>query len=330
MSVLYVQSTQKGSGKTAFCTSLAKLLNDQSKKSIVVKVNSDADEFDIDTSSFNLLLGQKTIKLPDLNNSKDYIKELSSAIKKLEKDYDVVIVEGSYHLDIKDATQLWNNLSAKIILIHGYELDYKIENYSKEYKNVGENLIGVLINKLPRYQVSTAGDSIVPSFESIGINCIGVVPENRKLVGISLDQLVSHIGGKYIIGEDFDKSPIESIVIGGTGLDSGEVTFSKRSNQAIVIRSDRPDIQMAALRNEISCLLVTDGLNIIEYVYYEAENQNVPIIGVEKSTIEIMETLSNVSEISKFDTNEKLDFSKTFFSENIDLDLICQQIGISS
>ncbi|MFL2746298.1 MAG: hypothetical protein ACJ0A9_03140 [Dehalococcoidia bacterium] len=96
-------------------------------------------------------------------------------------------------------------------------------------------MIGVLINKLPRYQVSTAGDSIVPSFESIGINCIGVVPENRKLVGISLDQLVSHIGGKYIIGEDFDKSPIESIVIGGTGLDSGEVTFSKRINQAIVI-----------------------------------------------------------------------------------------------
>ena len=133
------------------------------------------------------MLGQKTIKLPDLNNSKDYIKELSSAIKKLEKDYDVVIVEGSYHLDIKDATQLWNNLSAKIILIHGYELDYKIEKYSKEYKNVGENLIGVLINKLPRYQVSTASDSIVPSFESIGINCIGVVPENRKLVGISLD-----------------------------------------------------------------------------------------------------------------------------------------------
>ena len=328
MSVLYVHSTKKGSGKTVFCATLAKLLNDQSKKSIVVKVNSDADEFDQDTSNFSLLLGQKKVELPDLNNSTNYIKKLSSTIKKLENDFDVVIVEGSYHMDIKDATLLWNNLSAKIILIHGYDMDSKIENYSKSYKDIGENLIGVLINKLPRYQVSTAGNSIVPDFESLGINCIGVVPENRKLVGISLDQLVSHIGGQYIIGEDFDKSPIESIVIGGTGLDSGEITFSTRTNQAIVIRSDRPDIQMAALRNEISCLLVTGGTNIIEYVYYEAENQNVPIIGVEKSTIEIMEILSNISEISKFDTNEKLDFSKAFFRENIDLDLICQQIGI--
>jgi len=328
MSVLYVQSTEKGSGKTVFCATLAKLLNDQSKKSIVVKVNSNADEFDQDTSSFSLLLGQKRVELPDLNNSTNYIKELSSTIKKLEKDFDLVIVEGSYYMDIKDATLLWNNLSAKIILIHGYDMDSKIENYSKPYKDIGENLIGVLINKLPRYQVSTAGDSIVPGFESIGINCIGVVPENRKLVGISLDQLISHTGGQYIIGEDFDKSPIENIVIGGTGMDPGEITFSKRTNQAVVIRSDRPDIQMAALRNEISCLLVTCGTNINEYVYYEAENQNVPIIGVEKSTIEIMEILSNISETSKFDTNEKLDFSKTFFRENIDLDLICQQIGV--
>ena len=328
MTVLYVQSTQKSSGKTAFCATLAKLLGDKSKKSIVIKVNSSHDEFDLNSDIINLLLGQKSIKLPDPDNSKDYIKELSSTIKKLESEFDLIIVEGSNNMDIKDTTTLCDNLSAKIILIHGYDKDLKINDYSDLGKNIGEKLIGVLINKLPRYQVSTAEDSIVSDFKSIGINCIGVVPENRKLVGVSIDQLKEHVGGEYLIGQDFDKGLVENIVIGGTGLDSGEVTFSRRTNQAIVIRSDRPDIQMAALKNEISCLIVTAGLKIIEYVYYEAENQNIPIIGVEKSTIEVMDILSNISEISKFDALEKLDFSKTFFPENIDLELIFEKIGI--
>ena len=65
--------------------------------------------------------------------------------------------------------------------------------------------------------------------------------------------------------------------MGGWGLDAGELYFGLRESKAVIVRGDRPDMQMAALTTPTTCMLLTQGIEPIEYVRNEAELEEVPI-----------------------------------------------------
>ena len=55
-------------------------------------------------------------------------------------------------------------------------------------------------------------------------------------------------------------------------------------NKAVIVRGDRPDLQMAALNTSTACIVLTKGVEPIEYVRYEAEQEEVSLIVVETDT----------------------------------------------
>ena len=90
-------------------------------------------------------------------------------------------------------------------------------------------------------------------------------------------------------------APIEWFQVGAMSLDPGELRFGLYENNAVVVRGDRPDIQMSALNSSVSCLVLTGGLEPIEYITYEAGEEEVPVMVVETDTDSTMLALNDVT-----------------------------------
>ena len=61
-----------------------------------------------------------------------------------------------------------------------------------------------------------------------------------------------------------------------------------------MVRGDRPDLQMAALTTSTSCLILTEGQHPIQYITYHAEQEEIPILLTQDSTLTTMDRLNTL------------------------------------
>ena len=108
--------------------------------------------------------------------------------------------------------------------------------------------------------------------------------------------LAEHLDGEFLLFPELGDSLVEYVMTGGWFLDQGVHVFSRRDHKAVVVRGDRPDLQMAALETSTVCLVLTGGINPIQYVTYHAEQEEVPLVQVPHSTLETLQRLHTVDQ----------------------------------
>ena len=104
-------------------------------------------------------------------------------------------------------------------------------------------------------------------------------------------------------------------------LDWGPEYFSTRKNVALVVRGDRPDVQLSALQSgTLNVLIATSGISPVEYIIYEAKKLSIPVLIVDENTEEAISKLSDSFEINGFDHNEKVMHSNRILNDNLNFD----------
>ena len=81
----------------------------------------------------------------------------------------------------------------------------------------GDRLIGAVVNGRTEYQGTAVETEFIPALEALGIRALGVVPEDRKLVSSTIDQIVEHLDGRYLEGSEYGERIIEHFLVGGDG-----------------------------------------------------------------------------------------------------------------
>ena len=114
------------------------------------------------------------------------------------------------------------------------------------------------------------------------------------------------------------------------GLDSGEVYFGTRDSKAVIVRGDRPDVQMSALTTSTLCLVLTGGIEPIEYVLYEAELEEVPVAVVPAETLDAMAALDGLSARARFDHPAKLERLSELVGGHVDVDALYGTLGVAA
>ena len=166
--------------------------------------------------------------------------------------------------------------------------------------------------------------------ESRGLASLGVIPEDRSLLGVTVGQVASHLKGRYVVGEVLADSLVQHFLVGGFGMDSGLEYFGLRDNKAVIVRGDRPDVQMAALQTPTTCMVLTKGIEPIEYVLNEAELEEVPVVVVESNTLDTMAALSAVQDLARFDHPAKLARYVELLEEHVDVGAILSGLGMAA
>jgi BioD-like phosphotransacetylase family protein len=336
MATLLVASDQGGAGKTALCAGLAAELRRNGRSVSVLKpfAGENGPDPDADTQAFAQLLGEPMPGEP-VRVGQDGLPSgaLEAAVEARDRALDgreIVVIEGSSALSEAATAETADALDASVVLVTESSPDMDASTLGAWRAALGDRLLGVVVNGLTRYQGHDTHNRLVPEIRSQGIATLGVIPEDRSLLSVTVGDIASHLGGRFILNEDEDGALVEHIMIGGLGMDSGTLYFSLHRNKAVVVRGDRPDIQMAALVTPTACMVLTMGIPPIEYVLNEAELEEVPLIVVDPGTIETMDALATLQDNARFDHPAKLERMSELVRRHVDLEAIERGMGMAN
>jgi BioD-like phosphotransacetylase family protein len=280
LAALYVSSPYVGAGKTALCAGLGRNLRRDGKKvgffkPIIAGIKS-AEAIDSDAQFMKRVLSLKEPAeslCPVIGGKGDIARKIKQAYAKVAKGKDIVIVEGVWRQrpggkPAEASYEVAKALDARVIIVEPYS---ETLSAGISYKDFGDYLLGVVVNKVPRSRLSA-------EFGKGEVDILGVLPEDRVLAALTVGELAEHIGGELLNGADKSSGMIEGFMLGAMTLDSGLDYFGRKDNKAVVVKGERPDMQLAALETSTRCLVVSGGAEPIHSVLRKAEDKGIPII----------------------------------------------------
>ena len=294
MPSIYITSDKPRSGKTALAVTLQRKIEEHGKAATVITPFSGVKE---DAT----------------------LESVLETVKNEGKDSDINIIEGLGDLENNSgdlSRQLVESIDAKVILVLGYSPSLYSGIALRAQMLFGDRLAGVVINGVTVYKQKNAIVSLIDELEGQGVKILATIPEDRKLLGFTVGELAQHIGGTFLYGEHKKDLFIDNLMIGGLVLDWGYLYFERHENKAVIVRGNRPDLQMAALSTPTSCLVLTGtgSEGAIEYVQIEAEEEEIPLICVETNTLDTVGVLEKLQDRAEFNHTVK----EERFSELID------------
>ena len=331
MAVLYITSNRPDAGKTALAGALAARLPGKGKGVGYFKPFSASPRDDPDAAfiSMNVLPGEDdasqpaTLPMPEGMADGQPLPEstageLAQAIERLAATKDMVLVEEP-GLSLPGSAALAEHLGGVVLLVVHYEPGLSVERVIEACEPFGQRLLGVLVNSVTRYREREVRLSLVPAVESRGVKFLGAIPEDRLMASVTLGQIAQHLDGQWVLGQEKAHDLVENFLIGGNIMDSGVTYFGRMESKAVIVRGDRPDIQLAALSTPTTCLILTGGHEPIQYVYHQAEQEEVPLLVVQTDTISAAHALDTVLEGSTIHHPRKLERFQELTEEYVDV-----------
>ncbi|MBI2329030.1 MAG: phosphotransacetylase family protein [Chloroflexi bacterium] len=336
MVALYVASLEKGGGKTTISSGLGRHLLSAGKRigffKPVISANTKPPKEHTDSDAVFIKHLFALEESPDLlcpvfsdeGNLRQGIKE---AYAKVSQDKDVVIVEG-----VSDQSQasrsIVETLDARVIIVAGYskELPKAIDSY----RNLGRHLLGVVLNKVPASRLARARGEISTQLAQAGVNILGVLPENRFLLTLTIGELTEHIQGEILSGAEKAAELVENLMLGAMGVDPGPAYYSRKANKAAVVRSERADMQLAVLETSTRCLVLTGTTAPNPIVLYRAKEKKVPIILTRDDIPTVVTNIESALGSTRFNQDNKLAKLTEIMEQHFDFPALYKGLGLDS
>ena len=331
MSLLIIASDSPGAGKTAATLALARISTENGGTTSAFKPFSHRDE-DPDQAVFSELANPVPdgwpIRISDSGPTRDDIASAARPLSIAAAGDNLAIVEIPSEVGPDGLAELADAWDAGVLLVAAYRRDLRASRLAEWQSALGDRLSGVLVNGLTRYLGTEANDNLIPSLEEAGMPLVGIIPEDRFMLSLSVEEIRAGLNGRYVVDEGDLNAPIEWFQVGAMSLDPGELRFGLYENNAVVVRGDRPDIQMSALNSSISCMVLTGGLEPIEYITYEAGEEEVPVMVVETDTDSTMLALNDVTASPRMNSALKVRrFAELLTTHAPDLPQVLQAIS---
>ena len=327
MATLYVASDRPRAGKTALSVTLARRLRQDGRQVAAFKPFRSSVEGDTDPDAAILAAAAGASAPGDawpLAVSPDAEPDVARAVgafREATAGADVAIVEGLS--GFSDASRrLARELDASVIAVVAYREDVGLEEARAARQQFGDRLAGVVVNGVTKYKSREVSEQLAPRMQAQNVKVLATIPEDRRLLGVTAGQIADHLGGRFLDWEEKRDNFVEHYLIGGMVLDWGVLYFQRFENKAVIVRGNRPDLQMAALRTPTSCIVLTGGHPPIQYVSYEAGEEEVPLIQVDTDTLETAEALESLQERAQFDHPMKHDQFRDLISRHADWDAL--------
>jgi BioD-like phosphotransacetylase family protein len=332
MHALYITSLKEKAGKTMLCAGLGKTWLDSGKKVGFLKpLPVDHTGMDRD-----VLFMQKAL---DLKESVEAISpvpkpgdEIKQAFAGISGEKDIVLIEGGL---LKTSTGDIEALNAKVLVVHDYS--DSLSNSLEEYKKLGPRLLGLVINKVPESRISRTRDLAQSVLSQAGIVLLGMIPEKRTLMTMSIADLAEALQGKVLSSPEESSELIENLMLGSSTFDRGAAYYSRKGNKAVILWGERPgfrkaalaNLQTAALQTSTRCIIISANSTPIPAVAQKADEKHVPLISAPGTIPEIVSALETGFKNLKFNQENKLPLLVKTLSQYFDSQELSRGLGIT-
>ena len=331
MVALYVTSSEAGAGKTTISAGVGKHLLDNNKRAGFLKPTIADKAIDGDGAFMKHILAlEESLDdicpvITDQNNLAGGIKD---AYAKVSPGKDAVIVESVDEQGLGgDSHKVVEALSAKVIIVESYS--EKLSGAVDSYKDFGENLLGVVLNKVPGSRLERVHSELSARFGEAGINLLGVLPEDKVLFTLSVGELAEHLQGEILNCNEKSAELVENFMLGAMYVDSGTEYFGRKGNKAVLVRGERPDMQLAALETSTRCLVLSGDTVPLPAVLHRAEDKGVPIIVVKEDVIATVTSIEEALGKTRFNQEKKLSRLAEIMGQHFDFPAVYKGLGLA-
>ena len=280
-----------GSGKSSLAYGLLALARDAGRSAAYGKPFSSTPDTDPDhafaSSVLTEALGVAVGPKPSADSEDN--AAAPSAITDLARQSDVVVVEAA---DGSPAGELATAIDARVIQILPYAPG---RNWASAVDEAaarwGQRLAGVVVNAVSQYQRDAV--TVAAAGSRANVDAV-VLPESRAMVAPTVAQIGEQLQAEWTLEPINEDALIERYLIGGNIMDNGPTYYGRYSNQAVITRTQRPDIQLASMLPQTRCLLLTGPGEPTEYVKAEARERDIPLLQVSTSTIDTADALGRL------------------------------------
>ena len=343
MAALYVTSLQAGVGKTAVCAGLGRHLQGGGKKvgffkPMVADIKSrDKVAMDSDAEFIKRVLALKEpldSLCPVIGRQGELTNRVKQAYARVSRGKDVVIVEGVWRLrpggkPIEASYEVVEALDARVIIVEPYSEELSGAKIIEEYRDFGEYLLGIVVNKTPRSRMEPVHEQLSSQVSGAGINILGVLPEDRTLFSLTVGELAEHIGGEILNCAEKSEELVENFMLGALTVDSGLDYFGRKANKAVVVRGERPDMQLAALETPTKCLVLSGGVSPIHDVLRGAEDKGIPLILTKGDTTSVVSSVELALGKPRFNQERKLPRLVEIMEQQFDFPALYKGLGLA-
>jgi BioD-like phosphotransacetylase family protein len=296
MAVIYVVGDAPGAGSTSVAAAMALIWKRAGRKVGLIKpVSLTADQSDQDF--FNTISDYSdqspTVQIQANTSDSHLIDAITNRVDLLKAHTETLIIEGLPLTDhngrkTEGSAALTKRLNAKVVVVTTATSNFEKQSTRTWTDYYGPNFIGEIMNRFPRY--SPYDISIQASGQ-----VLGRIMEQRIMLAPTVQQIGEHLDGIFYCSSTIGEQKfVEHFLIGGLIMEWGGNYFGRLSNQAVIVRGGRIDIQMSALHFPLNCMILTDCDRPAQYVHQRAQSQGVPLLVVPFTTLKTAEALETI------------------------------------
>ncbi|MBN1566172.1 MAG: phosphotransacetylase family protein, partial [Anaerolineae bacterium] len=277
-------------------------------------------------------------EIMDGTMDRDLLDDIGEAVAKAGEENDIVIMEGGASMREGYATGV-NTLS---VVEHLKVPAITVVSYSEGCANsmcvlddaltarrrLGDALLGVVINGIPREDLDYVREKAAPFLESKGVKVFGVLPHDPYLRALSVGEIIDSLNARILTGAHLRERLVEHMSVGAMSVEAALPRFRRQLNKAVFTGGDRTDIQAAALETSTTCLVLTGNLQPTSTIIKRAEELDVAVLLVPDNTLETVEKVEGIFGRTSLGQPEKLSRFQAMLSEHLDYNAIAQALGL--
>jgi len=238
---------------------------------------------------------------------------------------DLLLVEGSDSLSTGSIVGLTDAdiaelLDARVLLVSDYATPSDTDEILAAARSLGDRLAGVLFNGITDATVDELADDVVPFLEGEGAPVHGILPRDRSLAGVTVDDLARSLGADVLTAEADTDVHIERFSVGAMSGSSALDRFRRTRDAVVVTGGDRSEVQTAALEaSGVKALLLTGGFQPASAVVGRAAERNVPILSVQSDTRTTIDRVEEVLRTGRTRNEATVDRMRELLDDGVDV-----------
>lgn len=350
---IYIAASHSNSGKSIVTLGLMRLLLGKTTKvgylKPIITTEKNQNDFHIETilSYFDLDIkyedayvfeGKEVIAKRNKGKSGEIIDKIIKRYKKMESEYDFILVEGSdfegdatsYEAELN--VNIAKNLGIPTLIISKARKRVSVHDLIESTKLVYDtfiseevNVLSIVINKANKNHLELIKEDLSKIIPASVLT--SVIPYSNKLSNPTVAEIARELEAEVLFGETALNNPISAYGVGAMQLRNHLEHYV--NNYLVVTPGDRADIILGSLQAnssknypKVSGIVLTGGLKpektILQLI--DGLSDVVPILSVKSGTFETATNVANVQSQIYLENTDKILASFRLFDKYMSTD----------
>ncbi len=281
---------------------------------------------------------EKYIARPD---KKDISKQIQDSFRRISKNQELVIIEGTGHAGVGSVFDHSNAtvarlLGSKVIIISsggvGRPIDEIILNKAL-FEKEGVKVLGVIINKVLPNKFDKINRLVRKGLERKGVEVLGVLPYDPMLARPTIEQILEETDFQVLCGSEFLERSVAKVIVAAMEPRDAERYITEDS--LMITPGDRQDMIMIALRCfrdpankklKICGLILTCGITPEPPLMELLVKANIPVLMAKADTYDVATCVHDITVKIRPCDKDKIEAVGKLIKENVDFKKILKGI----